>query len=267
MKKTGIFILWIFMLPAVAFARQDTLPGDTLTLAEAVNLAIEGHPTLQAASRAVTEAEGRIGLARSAYLPTVSAGASYTRIGPVPSFDFPGFGNIKLYPEDNYSAEVTVHQLITDFGRTSRSIEVAEAARELTMENMNMVRQNLAMNVITTYYGLLMAQESIRITDDELKNLNDHLEFIRKKEQTGSATDYQILSTRVKISAVENQRVDLVTGKETLSAVMNALLGRPVDRRCLCQLSAPGSARLREHRFDAEHGPFKPGRAEAFGTK
>ncbi len=230
MKKTGIFIFSLLWLSGTGFAQQNRNEGDTLNLEKVVDEVISTHPSVKAAAQAVEEAEGRIGLARSAYLPTVSAGASYTRIDPVISFDFPGYGNIQLYPEDNYSADVSVRQLIYDFGRTSKSIKLAEASKELSSESLNLVRQNMAMLVISTYYNLLMVQESVRISNDELKNLNNHLDFIMKKKATGSATDYEILSTKVKISAIENRKVDLLAGQQTLSAVMNALLGQPVDK-------------------------------------
>ncbi len=229
MKKTGIYLILFLLFSALTFAQPDPAAGDTLSLDNAVSRVISSHPSIQAAARAVDEAGGRIGLAKSAYLPEVEAGASYSRVGPVPSFDFPGYGTIRLFPEDNYSAGINVSQLLYDFGRTARSIELARASKDLSDESLGLVRQNLAMTVISTYYGLLMIQESLRISNDELDNLGNHLAFILKKKETGSATDYEILSTKVKISVIENRKVDDLARQETLSAVMNALLGDPVD--------------------------------------
>ena len=193
MKKLRILIIPIMLFQGVLFGQKPVFTDDTLNLEEAVNRAVTVHPTILAASGAVEEAEGRIGIARSGHLPTMDAGASFSRVGPVPSFDFPGYGTIKLFPENNYSAEINIRQLIYDFGRTSKSIELAEASKDLSSENLNLVRQNLAMAVISTYYRLLLVQESLRISDDELKNLNEHLDFIVKKQETGSATEYEII--------------------------------------------------------------------------
>ena len=44
-----------------------------------------------------------------------------------------------------------------------------------------------------------------------LKTLQEHLDFIEKKLITGSATQYEILSTKVKISSVESMGIDLQT--------------------------------------------------------
>jgi outer membrane protein len=229
MMKSYIIIFCLAMLPGLAY-RPLAAQNDTLTLSGAISVAISSHPTIKGAEQAVEEAEGRIGIARASWLPGVDASASYSRIGPVPSFDFPEFGHIKLYPEDNYTMAVNIRQLIYDFGRTNKSIELAEASKDISSESVKLVKQNLAMSVISTYYQLLLVQESLRINEDELQNLNEHLDFITRKQETGSATDYEILSTKVKISAVQNQRVDLIAGQEALAAAMNALLGRPVDQ-------------------------------------
>jgi outer membrane protein TolC len=42
---------------------------------------------------------------------------------------------------------------------------------------------------------------------------------------TGSATEYQVLTTKVKISTVESQKVDLVAALTTQQAALNSLLG------------------------------------------
>ncbi len=225
-------LIVLFLLPwigQVTMFSQRPAAGDTLSLDKAIRQVINDHPDVLAAQQVVEEAESRIGIARSAKLPNIAASATYSRVGPVPSFDFPGYGTIKLFPEDNYAASVTIRQLIYDFGRTEKNIELARASGKLSNENLELIRQNLAMTVISTYYHLLLVQESIRISNDELKNLRAHLDFILKKEATGSATDYEILSTRVKISAIESQKVDLQASREALSAAMDALLGRPAN--------------------------------------
>ena len=58
--------------------------------------------------------------------------------------------------------------------------------------------------------------------------MQKHIDFVTKKEETGSTTHYEVLSTRVRLSNAENQRVDLETSRQTQAAVLNSLLGRDV---------------------------------------
>jgi len=51
---------------------------------------------------------------------------------------------------------------------------------------------------------------------------------VTRKEQTGSATQYEILSTQVRLSNAENQKVDLEASRQTQQAILNSFLGIPV---------------------------------------
>jgi outer membrane protein TolC len=79
--------------------------------------------------------------------------------------------------------------------------------------------------VIANYYTLVFLQEAIKIKDEQLKTLNEHLSFVQKKQSTGSATQYEILTTEVRISAVENQKTDLETARQIQICQLNQLLG------------------------------------------
>jgi outer membrane protein len=68
---------------------------------------------------------------------------------------------------------------------------------------------------------------------------------VETMKSTGTATDYQILSTRVKISSVQSQKVDLETAIEIQQSYLNCLLGqddtnKPVVRKEL-RINPPAS--------------------------
>ena len=79
---------------------------------------------------------------------------------------------------------------------------------------------------------MLYLQAAIKIKDEQLAALNEHLQYIEKVMATGSATEYQVLTTKVRISTVESQKVDLVAALTAQQAAMNSLLGHD-------QLSVP----------------------------
>jgi len=69
------------------------------------------------------------------------------------------------------------------------------------------------------------------IKNEELKTLGEHLAFVEKQEATGSATQYAILSTQVRISATESQKTDLQTSLQVLQAQLNSFMGNPQEQR------------------------------------
>jgi outer membrane protein TolC len=58
-----------------------------------------------------------------------------------------------------------------------------------------------------------------------LATLKEHLQYIEKVMATGSATEYQVLTTKVKISTVESQKVDLTAAQKSQQAALSSLLG------------------------------------------
>lgn len=92
---------------------------------------------------------------------------------------------------------------------------------------MEQVKQTLSQQVIANYFSLTYLQEAIKIKDEQLGTLNEHLQYIQNKQATGSATQYEILTTQVRISAIENQRTDLETARKVMVCQLNSLLGKP----------------------------------------
>ncbi len=205
----------------------EQLAGDSLSLNQVISQVIQNYPTVKEAEEALNAADAKIGLARAGYFPTIDGTASYSRLGPAPSITFPNLGSFQLFPADNYSASVNYSQSIFDFGKTARNITFEKENKEVTKQSLEQVKQKLAMAVTINFYLLAYLQEAIEIKNEELHNLQEHLEYVQKKKETGSATQYEILTTQVRISNVESQKLDLETSLKVQFSILNSLMGQP----------------------------------------
>lgn len=204
---------------------------DSVDLQKVVKGVIETHPTVLKASEAINIAVAGIGLANAGYYPDIDLGAGYSRIGPVPSITIPNMGSFTMAPADNYNATVNVRQTVYDFSKTKTSIQAAESGKDITEKNVDLVKQKLSELTIVNFYTLAYLQEAIHIRNIQLEILNQHLDFVNRKKETGSATDYEILSTKVRISVAKNQKLDIETALNNQLAILNSLLGLPEDTR------------------------------------
>lgn len=211
--------------------QQLSIPGanDSLSLPQIIQQVTSSYPSVLKAMEAINSADASVALARSAYYPDISGQADYTRLGPVSKLSIPNLGAFQIYPENNYNAEVDVRETIYDFAKTSRSIKVEESGKMISEKTVDLVKQRLTLVTSMSYYNLAYLQEALKIKDVQLQNLNDHLAFVTKKKETGSATQYEILSTQVRISMVENQKVDIQASIRTQQGILNSLLGFPVN--------------------------------------
>jgi len=237
-----IFIMGLAITSTMtAQSNVDTTPSDSLALPAVLKQVMANYPTLQEAQQAIITANAMVGLSKSAYYPTISLSSSYSHIGPVSSIAFPGLGTFNMYPADNYSAAINYDQTIYDFGKTAKNVAYANQNSELAKLTESQIKQQLSWVVVGNFFTLDYLQQAIRIKDDELKNLYDHLRFVEKKVATGSATDYEILTTKVRISSIENQKTDLETSLKIAQNQLNALLGKPQTSLIVVQnnLTAP----------------------------
>jgi outer membrane protein TolC len=200
--------------------------SDSLSLQSVIAEVISTHPTVKGAEEALRNADARIGLARTGYYPVVDAGASFSNIGPVMKITIPSMGTFQLYPENNYSATVNFRQVIYDFGRTRTNIEIENESKIIGEKSLDQVRQKMALATINNFYTLAFLQHAIKIMDEQLVTLQAHLKYIETLKSTGSATDYQVLSTKVKISTAESQKSDLVAALVIQQSYLLSLTGK-----------------------------------------
>ena len=235
MKKTNKLIIALLLLSAsTTYAQVTNLAAstDSLTLSGIMNQVITNYPLLKKADKELIAIDAKIGLTKTAYLPDVNFSSSYTRLGPTTSITMV-INNIphalELYPPNMYNATVSVNENIYDFGKTAKNVALDEKNKEMVQLTVEQAKQRISMAVMGNFYGISFLQEAIRIKDDQLKTLNEHLLFVQKKADTGSATKYEILTTKVRISVIENAKTDLQTALQIQLSQLNSFMGKPQD--------------------------------------
>jgi outer membrane protein len=226
MKYLLKYIIVLFLAPAMSLQAQTTV--DSLTLASILTTVVNDYPTLKKAENDLMSAEAKINLTKTAFLPDINFSTSYNRIGPVTSIAFGG-KDFQLNPDNLYNATFSISENIYDFGKTIRNIALDEKNMELVQLSVDQIKQQLSMVVMGNYYTICFLQEAIQIKDDQLNTLNKHLQFVQKKAETGSATQYDIMTTKVRISSIENQKTDLQTTLQIQISQMNSFLGKPLS--------------------------------------
>jgi outer membrane protein TolC len=230
MKRNNLILIIPLLLFFISIKPHDvsgqTISNDSISLETIIKQVVFQHPSIQSAVEALNAADARIAQAKSALHPMVDGEASYTRIGPVPSISIPGLGSFDMAPANVYNASINYYQNLFDFGKSDSEIAIEKESKELLKMNIEQVKQKLAINTVNSFYTLAFLQESLRIKDNQLNTLNAHLTFVEKRKETGSATQFEVLTTKVKISAIESQKLDIITAIKIQQGLLNTLMGR-----------------------------------------
>ncbi len=225
--KYLVILLLIAGFLSIGQIKSEPLGPDSLTLNTIIAEVVQNHPLVKKAMEDLNSSDAKIGLARAGKLPDIDFSSSYSRIGPVSEINLPDMGSFAFMPRDNYTSGVNINQVVSDFGKTEKSIALEKQGKEVSRQSLEQARQKLSQVSINNYFTLVYLQEAIKIKEEQLSTLNEHLRFVQKKQATGSATQYEILTTQVRISAIENQKTDLETSRKIQVSHLNSLLGKP----------------------------------------
>ena len=201
---------------------------DSLTVEQAVRRVLQIHPAIEQALANTRAAEARVSQAASVNLPDVSTEALYTHIGPVPAFFFGG-QNLVLAPEDNYDAHIVGRYTVYDFGKTNATIELNRSKVQNSRDMVELTKSNLELQTIRTFYTVVLLRKSLLVQDEQIVALNEHLAVTQKRVAAGSATNFDVLTTQVRVAASQNQRVEILNSLQKQESIVRQLLGLHAD--------------------------------------
>ncbi len=152
------------------FARSSSTPGQSpqkLTLKDAEEIALRNHPLLQAANYDAEAASQVTREFKSAYYPT--AIGSVTAAGAIPESRIAAgyLNNPTIYNRESNGLEV--HQLITDFGRTSNLVGSARLGAKAATAGAMQTAQDVLLAVNRAYYGVLRAEAVLKVAEETVK--------------------------------------------------------------------------------------------------
>ena len=106
---------------------------------------------------------------------------------------------------NNYDADLTLRHTLWDGGRRRTAVEEARSLGESAMENVDLVTSRLAFQTVDAFFGVLFLEESLRVQDEDIDVLSQHLEITQGRVRAGAATDLDVLSTEVRIATARTE--------------------------------------------------------------
>ena len=203
--------------------------GDNaLTIKDVIKLTVENHPLIKQKEDELRAAQYRVEQQKSFYLPNVKAEATYTRIGPIPAFAFGG-ENLELAPANNYNVGVFVHQTLYDFGKRDSQVDYASSFLTSVKDNEELIKNDLSDQAVRIFYGILFLKKSIAVKNTQYATLQEHLKITELKIKNGTATDYDVLSTKTRMVEIKNEKIELQNEMNKQELYLKELIG--FDRR------------------------------------
>ena len=213
--------------------------AQSVTLREAVDEALSENPATASADARQRTARAREAEARAARFPRIDVTEAVTR-GNNPVFVFgtlleqgrfaprhfdPAFLNAPD-PLTNHRLAATAQFVIFDRLRTATAVRHAHNGAERAGLELEETRQQLRAQVVTAYYGVLVAEERVAVARDAARTAEADAKAARDRFEQGLSVESDALSAAVQLAELRQR----VIGAEGERAIAHAALAILLDR-------------------------------------
>jgi outer membrane protein TolC len=226
---------------------SSALPGEgrRLTLAEAVQLAVQQNRVLKIARLKIQESEHRKEGARSDYFPTITNQSNALHISELQDISIPagGFGTAAGAPIPNVntilrqgnqtliSSGTSIAQPLTQLLRVHQENRVAAAEIAASKDDLKKAENEIALQVHALYYGILVAQLQKKSAEQQTTFSTESLRESENDVRGGSALQVVVLQNRAELLQGQQSVLTADLQIQDYMVELNDLIGLPLDTK------------------------------------
>lgn len=227
-KLTGIGIMLIVLMILKASAAQET---KAFSLREAQEYAMANNYETLKSQLEVAATERRIRETVGAGLPQIISSIGYTNNIELPTVLIPDFFNdpndrieVQFGTQHNANINLQVQQLVFN-GSYFVGLATSRIYKRLATEGLERSRLDVMETVSQTYYLILVSQESKKIIQGNLQNLEKTLYEIRERFEEGFLEETDADVIQISVTALKNSLQNLEKQTETAYQLLKFQMG------------------------------------------
>jgi len=203
MARVSIFTGTGLLLKGVALAALLSAPAcaygaTSVTLQDALRLALDTNEAVKIAGEGVEQARAGEGKALSNFLPALTLQSSYTRYSAEK-----GSGGFIVQPESSSRVDVTLEMPLFEGGRNIAGRRQATLATTGSRIGLNAAREFLILQTSRAYYNLLKAVSGVEIEEAALKRAVERRKVAQARLDVGAVTRAALLRAEAEVAGAE----------------------------------------------------------------
>lgn len=223
MKKI-LLLLFIFSTGLYAQAPR------VLELNEAVKLGLAQSHTIQLSTAKLAQSEAKYQEAYDQTIPSLKFGAGYSRLSDITPFGFTNPTTHEtsiIYPNipNNYNSHLSLSEVIFSGFRLKYALSSQQLLKKAAQVDAAKDSQEITLTIINSLYNLYKIHSSQIVLDENLKQVNQHLDDAKNWETNGIVTHNEVLKWQLQVSNVKLAQLDLDNNYAIANYNLNLLLG------------------------------------------
>ena len=146
----------LFVTPSMALDEDSNAQKKAFSIEDCIEYALKNDPNIEIAKSKVEVHKSQVGQAKSSYFPTLGAGTGY-------NFTRSHNTGNRTNETNMYTLDMSVNQLIWDFGKTAANINMQKYNYESSKYDLDYEILRTTYNVKTAYYSVLAAKANSEV--------------------------------------------------------------------------------------------------------
>ena len=202
------------------------IKAQSYTLNDCIQIALDGKKTVLSAGIDVNTAKKGLTSSYSGFLPSLqfSTNIAQNKFPNRRSVDFNfeslTFDTTFTSSINNYSAGLSLNQMLYDGGRTINRVKQAKTNLNTSKLNQRQIKSQVIQKVIQAYYDLLKAQKLSTVANKNLEMSNQQVDLVKKQFDIGLVKRTDLLKAQVAKGQAEvdaiNKKINLENSRRIL---------------------------------------------------
>jgi outer membrane protein len=217
-------VIFLLALRGVAAEPANRAPHDwisrPLSVADALNLALQQNGTILKAKSDLEAASGLVAQTRAIVYPRAQITGEYKAVQNT-SIDSPAGSTFAFGSDQGWGTEIRLVQSLYEGGRMTSALRSAKLTREQSLLQYQTVVADTLLAVRVSYYDILLAAQQITVREASVKLLQQELDDQQRRYDAGTVPRFNVLRAEV---AVANARPQLIRVRNAYRITKNNLV-------------------------------------------
>jgi len=221
---------WLAITLPLLLVTCSTALAASLTLEQALQRAKQQHPLLQTVrwDQAIVLQDQH--QADSSLYPSLDAQGGYTAQLDPQAMQVAG-QTMETQQASYAFASLALNQTLYDFGRRDARQKQAASGLQAVESGIRSQEQEVALQVIQTYFGVLEAEKLVLTAEEELRSVEEHRRVAQALHASGSVTRNDLLQAEVRLASSRQKLLATRNWLANLQLQLNFLIGAPPEKR------------------------------------
>ena len=208
------------VVAATFLSLSISYPASSMTLQEAMSMAYDTNPRIEAGREGLEATKERKIQAKSGYLPKVSA---YGDVG-VQHRNNDLTGKERLKPA---SIGINLNQPVYRGGRTQAEVKTADALISSGEADLNFERQTVLLEVVSAYMNVVRDKAVLDLTTNNEQVLKRQLKAAKDRFEVGEITRTDVSQSESRLAKAVADKIEATGNVEASLAEFERVVGQP----------------------------------------